>query len=240
MRFYIYIIQNTTNNKIYVGQTRNHKDRWRQHNYDCFTKLGAGRLYNSMRKYGSKNFRFTIIEEHTINTIDDAEKFWIEFFRSWDDSYGYNIEKGGSLNKIVSAETRRKLGKSMRGKHHSDESKFKNRVSHLGKIHTQEARDKMSVSKSGKRLSRKHREAISHGHIGISIYHTEETKQKMSKTRRGEDNVKAKLTETDVIYIITCIKNGMTDVVIAAKYNVKRNAIWKIRNGTSWKHISRD
>lgn len=240
MQFYIYILQNIINQKIYVGQTRNPKNRWRQHNYDCFVKQSAGRLYNSMRKHGADKFHFMIIEEHTINTIDDAEKFWIEFFGSHDDNYGYNIERGGSANKIVSPETRKKLGNAMRGKHHSNESKFRNRIAHLGKLHTKEAKDKMSASRLGKPLSNKHIKAISAGHIGVSIPHTEETKQKMSKQRRGENNIKAKLSEEDVINIIELIKKDMTNKDIADQYNVAKISIWKIRAGKAWKHIPRN
>lgn len=239
MQFYIYIVQNIINNKIYVGQTRNPKDRWRQHNYDCFTKQSSGRLYNSMRKHGSDKFNFIIIEEHTIKTIDDAEKFWIEFFRSYDDNYGYNIEGGGSTNKIVSPETRKKLGDSMRGKQHSRESKLKNRESHLGKIHTKETKEKMSASRLGKPLSDEHRKAISDGHIGISVPHTTESKQKMSKQRQGENNIKAKLSEDDVINILNLIKKNVSDSDIANQYPINRNAVWKIRAGKAWKHIPR-
>ena len=34
--------------------------------------------------------------------------FWIEYFRSWDMNYGYNLDLGGCKNKIVSQETRAK------------------------------------------------------------------------------------------------------------------------------------
>lgn len=39
----------------------------------------------------------------------------------------------------------------MYGKHHSEEAKNKNRLSHLGRKHTEEAKRKMSIAQSGKK-----------------------------------------------------------------------------------------
>lgn len=105
---YIYIVQNKTNNKIYVGQSKVPHKRWVRHQYDANVRHIVLPLYNSIRKYRTDNFTFSIIEEWDDNDIDEAEIFWIEYFRSWDINYGYNLDLGGCKNKTVSKETRAK------------------------------------------------------------------------------------------------------------------------------------
>jgi len=102
---YIYIIQNKINNKIYVGQSKVPDKRWVRHKYDATVRKKLHPLYQSIRKHQVDNFYFQIIDEAPENEIDDLEEFWIQYFRSWDRSFGYNIELGG-YNKIISQETR--------------------------------------------------------------------------------------------------------------------------------------
>ena len=63
----------------------------------------------------------------------------------------------------MSEESRRKMSEAakkrlsdptnnnMYGKHHSEEAKNKNRLSHLGRKHTEEAKRKMSIARKGKK-----------------------------------------------------------------------------------------
>lgn len=106
---HVYLIQNKINNKIYVGQSKVPNKRWVRHKYDALTRQKPHPLYLSIRKYGIENFQFEIIEQWNDNEIDCAEKFWIEYFRSHDRNYGYNLELGGLKNKIISQETRNKF-----------------------------------------------------------------------------------------------------------------------------------
>jgi len=46
------------------------------------------------------------------NLIDDAERFWIEYFRSWDRDFGYNLESGGCSNKTLSFKTKFKISET--------------------------------------------------------------------------------------------------------------------------------
>ena len=105
---YIYIIQNTINYKIYVGQSKVPNKRWTRHKYDAIIRHKLHPLYNSIRKYGLDNFNYYIIEELPDDEIDSSEEFWIQYFRSWNPNYGYNIELGGCKNKIISQETKNK------------------------------------------------------------------------------------------------------------------------------------
>ena len=54
----------------------------------------------------------------------------------------------------------------------------------------------------------------------------------------GERAHKAKLTEDAVRYIRSRVKRYGLNVELARKFGVKKDCIWKIRAGWSWKHAS--
>ena len=92
----IYKITNLQDQKIYIGQSTNIKDRFRTH-----IKRGLGaetptrnKLYIAMNKVGVENFSYEIIEKCPREQLNDREKYWIKYFQSQD--YGYNETKGGS------------------------------------------------------------------------------------------------------------------------------------------------
>ena len=103
MTYYIYTLQNQANLKIYVGYTENPKTRWRCERNQANNIKSAEYnrpLHRAIRKYGWDNFKKQIIEEFDdqIEALE-AEKFWIEFFRTnrkkYGNEYGYNLHEGG-------------------------------------------------------------------------------------------------------------------------------------------------
>lgn len=86
---YIYKITNLINNKIYIGQTNNPNRRWREH---CDSNSKCIKLRNAIKKYGSENFVFEIIEGPIAN-YNEREKYWITQYNSINE--GYNIAEGG-------------------------------------------------------------------------------------------------------------------------------------------------
>ena len=82
--------------------------------------------------------------------LENKEKELIEKYNTTDREYGYNIEKGGCLNKEVSQETREKIRQNMLGKKHSD--KTKQRMS--------EARKGNKCYWYGKHLTEEHKQKL--------------------------------------------------------------------------------
>lgn len=102
---YIYKIENTINNKVYIGQTvKTLEKRFSQHknNYDkpYFSQLC---LYQAFKKYGIENFTFLQIEEVENSQLDEREKYWIEYYNSFKD--GYNSTLGGRLVELYNWDT---------------------------------------------------------------------------------------------------------------------------------------
>lgn len=72
----IYKITNNINNHCYIGQSRNITKRFNSHiNYHQSVKNYP--LYRAFRKYGLENFSFEILEECSINELNERERFWI-------------------------------------------------------------------------------------------------------------------------------------------------------------------
>jgi group I intron endonuclease len=181
----IYIYQNTLNNKIYVGQTRDLVQRKREHKFSALQKKDNYPFYNAIRKYGLDKFNIIEIENINDTDIDEAEQFWIQFFRSWDRNYGYNIDLGGCDNKIMSQLTKDKISVSNK--------RYYETHTHVsfGKIHTEESKQKMSEAQKGKKASEKTRQKLSKSHSGqnnvmFGKHHTDETKQKISNANAGK------------------------------------------------------
>ena len=106
----IYKITNIKNGKVYIGQSVNLDVRIKNHMYhlekeDHYNQL----LQRSFKKYGKENFVIEVMEECDVEELDDKERFWISFFDSTNREYGYNFESGGHSNKVLHAETRKKL-----------------------------------------------------------------------------------------------------------------------------------
>lgn len=93
----IYKVTNSTNDKVYVGQTvQTLSSRWSKHRNDC--KKECSKFYNALNKHGVDNFRISLIEEieyswEDQDILNDREMYWI---RELDTLLnGYNSTAGG-------------------------------------------------------------------------------------------------------------------------------------------------
>lgn len=98
----IYCFTNLINNKKYIGQSINIEDRVTQHRSRYKIENDSGyksAFHSALRKYGLENFSFSIIEECTIEELDDKERYWIQKYNTIS-PYGYNLTPGGQKNKV--------------------------------------------------------------------------------------------------------------------------------------------
>lgn len=95
MNGFIYIIRNTINNKVYIGQTRtNVSQRWAEHLRHA--RYGEQVINRAMRKYGVDKFYIETLEICDIEYLDEREIYYIDLYNSTDKSRGYNVSIGGS------------------------------------------------------------------------------------------------------------------------------------------------
>ena len=88
----IYKIINPTG-KIYIGQSRDIKRRWKYYYSNIVTVKQHIKLYRSILKYGIENHEFKVIEECCIEQLDEREIYWINYYNSIEQ--GLNIGLGG-------------------------------------------------------------------------------------------------------------------------------------------------
>lgn len=98
----IYIIKNTFNKAVYIGQTTlSVKDRFMQHMKPSAHKK-TYKFYRAINNIGREKFYYEILEENIpIDKLDEREIYYIEKYNSF--HYGYNSTKGGDgriINKI--------------------------------------------------------------------------------------------------------------------------------------------
>lgn len=95
MKGFIYIIRNTINNKVYIGQTRVSIElRWKEHLRHA--KTGDQVINRAMNKYGVDKFYIETLEICDLDVIDQREIYYIELYDATNKSLGYNVSIGGN------------------------------------------------------------------------------------------------------------------------------------------------
>ena len=93
----IYIIKNSVNDKVYIGQATDAAERWRRHlwdaKYEQKHKKRVSLIHKAINKYGYDKFHYEILESQ-IENYDEREVYWIQYYNS-QVPYGYNIAPGG-------------------------------------------------------------------------------------------------------------------------------------------------
>lgn len=107
----VYIIINTNNKKIYIGETTNLESRFIEHLRKLLSRRHVNEhLQNAVNLYGIETFEFDVLE--FCNSIDTKKKehYWVTHLHALDKNKGYNI-KPTDPNKINlrSAETSKKI-----------------------------------------------------------------------------------------------------------------------------------
>lgn len=93
----IYKITNKANGKIYVGQSIDIEERWKQHRWKAFNCNEVGyhsAIHAAMRKHGLDNFVYEVLEQCAAEELDEKERYWINLLNCITPN-GYNILSGG-------------------------------------------------------------------------------------------------------------------------------------------------
>ena len=101
----IYKIENKLNGKIYIGQSNNIERRFAEHR-----QKGASSdipVDAAIYKYGKENFTYEVVEETTLEKLNERETFWILKFNSVEN--GYNCSIGGDKQSVGVNNGRAKL-----------------------------------------------------------------------------------------------------------------------------------
>lgn len=117
----VYMIKNTINNKVYIGQTyKRFEDRYGTNGIHSVLTISKNEhLKNSIRKYGTECWEISILEEtDSREELNIYEDLYILQYNSTDKKYGYNKKTGGDTWKFTeeTKEKMRQINIEMRGK----------------------------------------------------------------------------------------------------------------------------
>jgi len=181
----VYKIVNTSNNKVYIGQTIQTLKQRKKDHLGCIKRLIRLRLYKALNEYGPDSFEWSIlVNANSKIELDQLEKNFIIDYKSTNKEYGYNMTHGGegaehleeSKKRISDAlkgrrktkKTRQLSSLALKGKYTGEKSSF------FGKNHTPETKLKQSLAQTGEKNHNWGKKA------------TRETRKKQSESNKGE------------------------------------------------------
>lgn len=263
----IYVIINIINEKTYIGQSLDVKNRIRKHKYLLNKGVHSNKyLQSSHIKHGSENFKFEILyeindfslsKEQIVDKLNIKE---IDMIIKYDSFYnGYNLTTGGE-GYNVSEITKKRLSESHKGQIPSELCKKKTSERFKGVSKSEETKNRMSLASKNKKknyevwnkgkpgyktkpASNERKLKISSSQIGNKNHNygkkiSELTKQNCRDTYHGEQCHLAKLNDNKVIEIKNKLTNGIKGVELAKMYNISTTTISRIKLGKIWKHIN--
>ena len=138
VKVYFYLIKCGIDEKIYIGQTIDIKERWKRHRKNAKSKSKKIKklyLYRAMHKHGIENFKFEQIPivKYGQNAANEEEKRLIKQYDSFGPN-GYNMTEGGYERLYKWTEKQRKaMGKRVSGKGNPMYGKIGELSPHYGK-----------------------------------------------------------------------------------------------------------
>ena len=141
---YIYLVKNSKNKVVYIGQQIGTKS--------IESYKGSGLLLNrAYKKYGETYFKREIIEYCDIDELNDKEKSYIKQYNT-KFPHGYNLTDGGDGNKGLkfTKEQKQKVSQSKQGQKYPKEHGEKISKSKLGIKRDQKVIDKIINTKASK------------------------------------------------------------------------------------------
>lgn len=147
-------------NKVYIGQSRNIKRRWKE--YMSVNSRKYPKLNSSFIKHGKKSHKFEIIETFKEDVLQDIldkkEQFYMDFYKSKNHEL-LNLKEAGCYGKH--SEETKKIIKEKRKKQVMlpRSEKFKKKMSEMrkgknnpmyGKVVSKETREKLRKNNIGK------------------------------------------------------------------------------------------
>jgi group I intron endonuclease len=227
----IYKISCRSDLHVYIGSTKNFRDRFNAHKLDL--KKGIHRckkLQEAYVLYGQSDFQFEILEitDHIPSTLTEREQYYMDSF----DHLWNTCPKAHSPSEVK----------------HADEFRFN--ISH-SKTNATSSYIGVFFNKLRKRWTSQIRIDGIKKHLGY--FDTEKEAHEMymfvlknpntiikrqeRRTAKGEAHGKVKLTETDVLKIKTLLSQGYEQKEVATMFNMNRSSISAINTGRSWKHL---
>lgn len=234
-------IHMSPSNKAYIGITsQSPQKRWN----GGYGYIKQQYFWRAIKKYGWDNIEHIILMDNLSKSeACHIEQLLIELFDTRNRDFGYNYQPGGDVGNFgckMSDETRKKVSKSKKGRRATEEERLK--LSKAQKERwTDDERQKRSekYSGDGNPMYGKHRYGDKNPMYGKK--HSEESKNKMSQTKRemhNDNRISVVCVETGVIYSSTYDverKTGICQQNVAACCRHEKHR--KTAGGFRWEYV---
>ena len=180
--------------KLYVGQGKNFRGRYRNHIYDL--KRGThwnSYLQNSFDKYGMDSIRFSIVEDCAIGLLNDREVYWIEELHTYVRDYGYNLTKGGEKPEFTE-EHRKNISESAKKRGMSPQVQAAGKLARIGRKQPQEEIDRRAKSCTGLKRTIEQKRNMSESQKNRDYVPSDDTKE-IARIKAYEHSRKVKYAE---------------------------------------------
>lgn len=181
----IYLITNNVSGKEYIGSSKNLSHRRHTHWFQL--KKGEHdnpHLQRAWNSYGKESFQFVVLEYCEFDYLLKREQWWMDLLDTTNYNKGYNLQPPNRQK--VADSTRAKISAYHKGKPKSPEHRAKMSAAAKGKLGTM----------LGRTFSPEHRAKI--GAKSRGRRHTEETKAKMSASKKALFTVQSQDMGCDV------------------------------------------
>lgn len=148
----IYKITCLSNNKLYIGSSKNIEKRFKTHiNQLNKNKHINEHLQSAWNLYGQNNFLFEIIEICEISNLLIREQYWLDLIKSYDRKIGFNacVKSDRPLGYKHNNISKEKMSKAKLGKKIPIETIEKIRQQNIGKKRSESYKNMMSISRMG-------------------------------------------------------------------------------------------
>jgi group I intron endonuclease len=231
----IYCIENTVNNKKYIGKSVNIEKRFNQHKRELNKNNHKNRhLQYAWNKYGEKNFKFQIVEkcEKDNKKLTEREIYFISYYNAKNKTYNETDGGEGLLGRKHTLQTINKI--SLFAKNRPPEINKKISDSMKGHIITKQTRDKISNSKKGKHLSEIHKKKIKDGSLHVCGENISFSKLKEKDVLKILDlrfNKNFKIKDISNLYLGKCSLRTIKSIVYGENWRKTYNKFIQSREG---------
>jgi len=189
---YIYLVTNSKNDKVYVGQTQKNKckERWKEHLREAVRATETGEIRGcrylnyAIAHYGSEVWDVRKIDTaYSLSELNEKEDFWIKKYDSTNSDKGYNLREGGD-GSFVNQETIELL-REANIRQFSDLENIK-RHSEITKEmwNNKEYREKQEIARNSSKFKERMRE------VGAEKWERLEYRKKMEKIMKSKEYLK--------------------------------------------------
>ena len=217
----IYKITKKENGKSYIWQSNDIERRFKEHTFK--NKIPIDK---AIQKYGKENFQFEILEECSLDELDEKERYWINYYNTYK-GFGYNCSEGGGLN----------FGEN-NGRALITESDIIN----IRKAYNAHKNRKETYQKYKDKITFSNFAAIWDGttwkHVMPEVYTKENKEYYSNLTSIGEKSVNAVLSDEEVMecrkrYVSETAKDIYEDFKDKIKFQTLQQILW----GRTYKHL---